>query len=149
MTANRDRAQPAAIAIRPATPADLPSVAAIQSASPGAAHWEVAEYLDHEFLIATVGNSIAGFLVSRTVAPSEREILNLAVAPEFRRRGVARSLFRAAIQGFHGLIFLEVRESNQVAQQFYNSLNFMPITRREAYYDHPLEAAIVMKFHSC
>jgi ribosomal-protein-alanine N-acetyltransferase len=149
MTANRDRAQPTALAIRPATRADLPSVAAIQSASPGAAHWEVSDYLDHQFLIATVGNFVAGFLVSRTVAPSEREILNLAVAPEFRRRGVARSLFRAATQGFHGLIFLEVRESNLVAQSFYNSLDFKPITRREEYYDDPREAAIVMKFHSC
>ncbi|HTS61051.1 MAG TPA: ribosomal protein S18-alanine N-acetyltransferase [Candidatus Acidoferrales bacterium] len=135
--------------IRPATPADLPGVAAVQAVSPDAAHWDVGDYLDHQFLISTVGNSVAGFLVSRTVAPGERELLNLAVSPDFRRRGIARRLFEASIQGFRGLIYLEVRESNAAAQSFYKSLHFVPVARRQNYYRDPPEAAIVMKFHSC
>ena len=140
---------PPDLVVRPATRADLPFVAAIQQASPEAAQWPVADYLDHDFLVAIVGNSIAGFLVSRHVAPAECEVLNLAVSSDFRRRGVGQALFQAALGGFQGAVFLEVRESNRVAQEFYKGLRFQQVMRRENYYYHPREAAIVMKFHSC
>src|SRR5213080_2264109 len=104
--------------IRAGDAADLPAVAAIQQASPEAAQWNVAEYLDREFLVAMVGNSVAGFLVCRTVAPGEREILNLAVAPDFRRNGIGRALARASLAQFQGAVFLEVRESNAAAREF-------------------------------
>ena len=90
-----------------------------------------------------------GFLVARTLAADEREILNLAVAPDFRRKGVARALLDSALQGFRGGVFLEVRESNGVAQEFYKSLGFKELSKRTGYYDSPPETAIVMKFHSC
>ena len=137
------------VEIRPARPADLSTVAAIQDASPEAAHWPVVDYLTHQFLVAAVGDSVAGFLVSRTVGPGEQELLNLAVSPDFRRRGIGRKLFETAIQGFHGLIYLEVRESNRTAREFYKSLQFQEVTERQNYYQDPPEAAIVMKFHSC
>src|SRR5205814_1899853 len=54
--------------IRPGTAADLEAVAAIQSASPEAAQWNVADYLNHEILVAISENSVAGFIVSRHVA---------------------------------------------------------------------------------
>ncbi|HTP30950.1 MAG TPA: ribosomal protein S18-alanine N-acetyltransferase [Candidatus Acidoferrales bacterium] len=137
------------VEIRTATPADLPAVAAIQDASPEAAHWPVSDYLSHQFLVATVGDSVAGFLVSRTVGPGEQEILNLAVSPDFRGKGIGRTLFQAAIREFQGLIFLEVRESNSTARSFYKSLKFQEVALRQNYYREPPEAAIVMKFHSC
>jgi ribosomal-protein-alanine N-acetyltransferase len=137
------------VEIRTGAEADLPAIAAIQDASPQSARWKVSDYLDYDLLIASVGNSIAGYLVYRTVAPGEREILDLAVSPDFRRRGVGKALFGAAIAGFQGLIFLEVRESNRAGRDFYKSLNFEELTRREQYYHAPPEAAIVMKFHSC
>ncbi len=90
-----------------------------------------------------------GFLVARTLAADEREILNLAVAPDFRRKGVARELLASAFKGFRGGVFLEVRESNGVAQEFYKSLGFKELSKRPGYYDSPPETAIVMKFHSC
>ena len=136
-------------AIRRGTPADLAAVAAIQSASPEAAQWDVAGYLDREFRVAIAGNSIAGFAVWRDVAADEREILNLAVSPDFRRKGVGRALLSAALNGFSGSVFLEVRASNRTAQEFYKSLSFKPIAARDNYYSTPPEAAIVMKFHSC
>jgi [ribosomal protein S18]-alanine N-acetyltransferase len=135
--------------IRPGQPADLPAVAAIQRGSPEAAQWDVASYLDREFLVAVVENSVAGFIVCRTVARGEREILNLAVAPGFRRRGAARALLAASLAGFEGAVFLEVRESNAPAQTFYKSMGFHVVNCRKNYYDLPPEAAIVMKFHSC
>jgi ribosomal-protein-alanine N-acetyltransferase len=121
----------------------------VQDASPEAAHWAASDYLSHDLLVACMEKTVAGFLVFRTVAPGEREILNLAVSPDFRRRGIGRALIRAVTGGYQGLIFLEVRESNTSARKFYNSLNFKDVMRRDKYYSEPLEAAIVMKFHSC
>jgi ribosomal-protein-alanine N-acetyltransferase len=136
-------------AIRRGGAADLDVVAAIQEASPGAASWRVADYLEQDFRVAIEGNRIVGFLVARTLADDEQEILNLAVAPDFRRKGVARALLDHAFQGFRGAVFLEVRESNKVAQEFYKSLGFKELSKRAGYYDSPPESAIVMKFHSC
>jgi len=136
-------------AFRPAGPADLAAVASIQYQSPQAAHWRPVEYLGYEFWVATVDELVAGFLVWRRLSADEAEILNLAVAREFRRKRVAEGLFRAALGEFQGSIFLEVRESNQSAQEFYKYLGFEVVNTRAFYYDFPPESAIVMKFHSC
>ena len=136
-------------AIRRGGAEDLEAVAAIQEASAGAARWKAADYLEQDFLVALEGNRVVGFLVTRTVAADEREILNLAVVPEFRGKGVARGLVGDALRGFRGSVFLEVRESNAVAIEFYKSLGFKELSRRAGYYDSPPETAIVMKFHSC
>jgi ribosomal-protein-alanine N-acetyltransferase len=128
---------------------DLAAVAAIQAASPGAAQWKVESYLTYEFLVATLQETVAGFLLWRTVGPGEREVLNLAVSPHARRKGVGRALIHTIARDFAGVVFLEVRESNKIAQMFYESLGFQWVSVREKYYDFPSEAAIVMKFHSC
>jgi len=78
-----------------------------------------------------------------------RQILNLAVVPDSRRKGVARALLDSTLRAFRGDVFLEVRESNVVAQEFYKSLGFKVLSTRREYYDLPPETAIVMKFHSC
>jgi ribosomal-protein-alanine N-acetyltransferase len=138
-----------AIVVRAGSAGDLDAVDAIQRACPEAAHWKVAEYLDHDFRVAIVGNSIGGFIVLRNVAPDEREILNLAVAPEWRRKGIASALLEAGLRDFHGSIFLEVRESNGAGRKFYKLHSFQEVSKRPYYYESPPEAAIVMKFHSC
>ena len=48
-----------------------------------------------------------------------------------------------------GNFYLEVRESNQAARNLYKSMGFQEVNIRPEYYQFPLEAAIVMKFHSC
>lgn len=128
---------------------DLYQIEAIQAASPEAPHWEAADYLQYELRVAMEGDAVAGFLAWRTVAEGEHEILNLAVAPEFRRRGVGRRLLRSLLDECRGTVFLEVRESNRAALELYQSSGFHAISRRPGYYEFPLEAAIVMKFHSC
>ena len=55
--------------IRPGTESDLEAVAAIQTASPEAARWEVAQYLQYRFEIAVSGAKVAGFLVARAARP--------------------------------------------------------------------------------
>jgi ribosomal-protein-alanine N-acetyltransferase len=128
---------------------DLGEIAAIQAACPEAAHWLPDDYLRFDLRVCMRDNRIAGFAVSRVTAPDEIELLNLAVAPEFRRRGVAGELIRTltAIAGIS--VFLEVRESNQAARLFYHAQGFQEVGLRPAYYERPAESAIVMKFHSC
>jgi ribosomal-protein-alanine N-acetyltransferase len=92
---------------------------------------------------------IAGFAVARHTAPDELEILNVAVDPPCRRRGVARSLIQQLLANYRGTVWLEVRQSNSAARMFYNDLGFQVNAVRENYYSAPHESAIVMKFHSC
>ena len=128
---------------------DLPQVAAIQAASPETAQWDVAQYMQYDLRVAIRQNRVVGFLVARSVAGDEQELLNLAVAPECRRLGIARQLLKSLLEYFRGTVFLEVRESNRAAIGLYKSLNFQYVNRRNGYYESPPEAAIVMKFHSC
>jgi ribosomal-protein-alanine N-acetyltransferase len=135
--------------IRRGGPGDLAQVAVIQAASPEAAQWNVAGYLQYAFRVSVRGIQVAGFLVSRTLAEGETELLNLAVAPQFRRQGVARKLVESLLAESPGVVYLEVRESNRAARKFYNHMGFQEVSSRPGYYQAPPEAAIVMKFHSC
>ena len=136
-------------AIRRGGAADLPAVDAIQRRSPEASQWNPESYLQYDFFVAIEDGTVAGFVSVRAIGPEEYEILNLAVAPEWRRRGVAHRLLSTWLEGVSGDVFLEVRESNLGAQKFYKSLGFQQVTYRSNYYQDPPEAAIVMKFHSC
>jgi ribosomal-protein-alanine N-acetyltransferase len=135
--------------IRRGEVSDLSAIEVIQKASPEAAQWSTADYLQHELLVAVRGGHVVAFAVVRTLAPDEREILNLAVTPELRREGIARALWNALQESFRGATYLEVRASNLAAQEFYKSEGFEELTVRPGYYQNPLEPAIVMKFHSC
>jgi len=137
------------VLVRRGEPSDLDAISAIQTASPEAAQWRPADYLHYDLQVAASDSGVLGFLVTRTPAPGESEILNLAVAPECRRQGVARTLIQAWMRGIAGDIFLEVRASNLTAQKFYKSLGFQEFVARPEYYAFPLETGIVMKFHSC
>jgi ribosomal-protein-alanine N-acetyltransferase len=135
--------------IRPGAAADLADVAAIQAASPEAAQWPPQDYLGFDFRVCILDDRIAGFAVSRITGPDERELLNLAVAPEFRRRGAGAGLVRSIATGTAVSVFLEVRECNRAARVFYRTLGFQEVGVRPQYYAEPPESAIVMKFHSC
>jgi polysaccharide biosynthesis protein PslH len=130
------------IRVRAGLKTDLPGVSEIQTASHGASSWEPENYLAYDLQVAEINGQIAGFLVSREVDDGEVEVLNLAVDPAFRRRGIATRL----LQGLRcQRVFLEVRESNKVALSLYRKLGFGEIGRREKYYDDPVETAIVMR----
>ena len=134
--------------VRGATAEDLAAIAAIQEASPEASQWEPSSYLDYECLVAISGGRVVGFLVVRQIVPDEREILNLAVDPSERRRGVARKLLEAELRRAKTRWFLEVRASNSCAINLYESAGFCEAGRRESYYRDPVEPGIVMKFDS-
>jgi ribosomal protein S18 acetylase RimI-like enzyme len=135
--------------LRAATADDLEAIGRVQNHSPEASHWEPARYLDYDATVAFRGGSLAGFLAARRTADDETEILNLAVAPEFRRRGVARRLMLNCFDRLPGTFFLEVRSSNTAAQALYEGLDFKPAGRRPRYYDNPVDDAVVMRRESC
>lgn len=80
---------------------------------------------------------IIGYGVLSTAA-GESQLLNLAIAPEFQGRGLGRTLLQWLIGKAKGydseMLFLEVRHSNQSAQQLYQSLGFNEIGLRRDYY---------------
>ena len=82
------------------------------------------------------------------VACDEIHVLNVAVAPEERRRGHARLLLRSVLAfGEHrrmSHVVLEVRPSNLGAQRLYQSLDFRPVGVRPRYYQDNGEDAILM-----
>jgi len=134
--------------VRRATADDLAAIAAIQEASSEASQWDPASYLDYECSVAISGGRVLGFLVVRQVAANEREILNLAVDPSERRRGVARKLLKTELLRAKMRWFLEVRAFNSSAIKLYESAGFREAGRRESYYRNPTESGIVMKFDS-
>ena len=135
--------------IRPGEPRDLAEIRAIQATSPQSAHWDVAQYLNYDLLVASQGVRVAGFLVGRTLTAREHELLDLAVAPDFRRQGIGTALVIGWLERAKGEAFLEVRPTNYGARQFYKSLGFKEVGTRPDYYRDPDEPAIVLKFHSC
>jgi ribosomal-protein-alanine N-acetyltransferase len=139
--------------IRPATAADLAGISLIQRAAPEASQWDTLSYLDYACMVAAdgeteAGETVLGFLVFRETGPGEHEILNLAVHPDARRRGVARQLLKAVLAPSRGKWFLEVRAANIGAIQLYENLGFRQVARREGYYHNPSESGIVMRFDS-
>ena len=134
--------------VRAAAEQDLAAIALIQSLAPEASQWNPRDYLVFETRVAVRDGSVKGFIVARRVVDSEWEILNLAVAPEARRQGIGRQLLGEILSTGRGSFYLEVRESNTAARQFYERAGFMVVTKRLRYYSNPEETAIVMNFHS-
>jgi len=91
--------------------------------------------------------TIVGYMVFWLVE-DEMHILNLAVAPAFRRQGAARRLvvaaLKRALQKGAKRAFLEVRTSNAAAQNLYSSLGFAGTAARRDYYESPAEDAVIM-----
>jgi ribosomal-protein-alanine N-acetyltransferase len=95
-----------------------------------------------------MAGEIRGFLVAR-IAGDEAEILNTAVDPAHRRKGMASALLAAATSAAREQmiknIYLEVRESNREAIAFYAKHGFAKTGQRRGYYNRPTENAVLMK----
>ena len=90
---------------------------------------------------------IVGFLIYWLVH-DEVHILNVAVSPEHRRRGIARTLMgeteKRAVQAGATLMTLEVRRSNAAALELYRAFDYRAVGVRPNYYVDEGEDAIVM-----
>lgn len=75
-------------------------------------------------------------------------ILNLAVHPDYRRRGVATILMNNVINELKNrgcvFLYLKVRVSNTGAKEFYKRFGFKAESTRKKYYSNPDEDALVM-----
>jgi len=125
--------------IRAGRAEDLQRVAEIQAVSPGAAQWELGGY---HFAVAELDGVVAGFAAWRGVGDGEWELLNIAVDPAFRRRGLGRALVAALPAG---RTFIEVRESNAAARALYVTCGFVEWGVRRGYYKFTPENGIVME----
>jgi ribosomal-protein-alanine N-acetyltransferase len=143
--------------LRAMTLDDVPAVAAIDRASFSlpwsegnfrsdlsgnpAAHLIVAERPARD------GRGIAGY-VGYWLIIDEAHLSTLAVEPASRRQGIGRRLLQqamrlAARQGAQ-MMTLEVRLSNEAAQELYRQLGFRTVGRRRRYYRDNLEDALLM-----
>ena len=104
--------------------------------------------LDHYFLLIYPSMTLATALAAgETENYFTGSIIEVAVAPDCRRKGIAKALITQAIQSADGpaAVFLEVRESNAPAVSLYEALGFEQIGERKDYYDRPKENAIIMR----
>ena len=78
----------------------------------------------------------------------EAHIVNVATHPDFLRRGLGERLVTAMVaeaqRNGAGLVTLEVRMSNQAAQQLYAKLGFVEVGERRRYYSDNGEDALLM-----
>jgi ribosomal-protein-alanine N-acetyltransferase len=139
--------------VRRLVSSDLSKILLLAKSCPEAAQWTPSEFELHIEDVRgwVIGDReiIFGFLAVRTIAiAQEMEILNLAVGPNWRRRGYASALLNTALSECrsHDIqsVFLEVRESNQRAISFYKKHLFAFSGRRPSYYRNPEEAALTM-----
>ena len=97
---------------------------------------------DNSFIyIYLIDNQVCGYLMVLD-SIDVYEILAIATVEEYRNKGIAQELLDKIKMKD---IFLEVRESNQVAINFYKKNKFKEISIRKNYYSEPTENAIIMK----
>ena len=81
-------------------------------------------------------------------ALDEGEIVNVAVAPEYRQKGYGGELVRALMALGTSLgekrFFLEVRSGNTAGKRLYESLGFEMCGIRKGFYSNPKEDAVLM-----
>ncbi len=113
----------------------------------GSITYELTNKLSH-WLVALEGETVVGYIGSQTVI-DETDMMNVAVHPDYRRRGIAEKLVNALIsdlkdRGSHCLT-LEVRASNEGAKALYEKLGFQHIGTRRNYYRHPKEDGLILR----
>ena len=143
--------------IRPMTAADVPSVAALEKlcfSDPWSVS-SIASELDNPlslWLVWEEAGAAAAYLGVQRVPP-QADVMNVAVSPALRRRGIARALFAELERRLPEIdeLFLEVRASNSGAIALYRTLGFEQVGRRPNYYLDPREDALILRkelFHA-
>lgn len=92
-------------------------------------------------------DKVAGYIGVYVVLES-CYVNNIAVFPEYRRKGVGTALLKMAMLTADAMgtdfISLEVRKSNTEAISLYESLGFEEMGLRKNFYRHPTEDALIM-----
>ncbi len=152
---------PAALRVRRMRAADVAAVARIERAVFGREAWPAAAfaYLQQVFSAqlpargrlwaAERSGRVVGYTgVELSALGGEADVINLAVDPAHRRRGIGRRLLGEATAYCRArgvlLVWLRVRASNRAAQGFYRRCGFRTVGRFRRYYDDPPEDALLM-----
>jgi len=143
---------PGTVDIRPMTEADLEFVLAIELAC--FSHpWRYEHFMHelsspHSFPFVAVAEGAVGGYVCLMSLFEEAQILDIAVAPHLRGRGIARMLLEHAVtvarERHAETMTLEVRVSNRAAISLYERSGFSQTGIRPKYYDG-VEDALLMK----
>ena len=138
MTANKEFAS----GIRVCNPADLPQILEIEAAS-YPRPWSEKQFLGEleapysTLLVLSEKDCIAGY-ICYWLAAGELHILNLATAPQGRRKGVACRLLEYALhqarEAEAEVACLEVRVGNVAAIELYRRFGFRDDCVRRRYY---------------
>lgn len=141
------------VIIRRMTKEDLHAVSDIEEAT-FARPWSLDSFR-HElernvaarYLVAVMDERVVGY-AGAWIIFDESHITNIAVAEEFRGRGIGKQLTKALIQYLSNLgasyATLEVRVSNERAQNLYKGLGFVSVGKRKKYYEDNGEDAYLM-----
>lgn len=99
------------------------------------------------YIVCKDGDKVIGFIGAWLIA-SEGQITNLAVHPDYRKKGIGKKLMKSLISSLKNedcnAITLEVRESNTVAKNLYKSLGFLSEGIRKNFYEDNKEDANIM-----
>jgi ribosomal-protein-alanine N-acetyltransferase len=140
--------------LRPMNPDDLERISRIELASYDHP-WSLGNFRDslHAGYSAWVredAGEVIGYYVMMAAA-GEAHLLNLTIAPAWRRHGLGRDLLEHCLErarDHHAEnLFLEVRVSNTAAIALYHSSGFIDLALRQAYYParDGREDALIMK----
>lgn len=99
---------------------------------------------------ARVEGKLVGFILFHCII-DEAHILKFGILPEYRGRGIGRSLLAHILRDLHAnaakWVTLEVRKNNLVAKKLYESIGFSEVGIRERYYSDNGEDALVMNLN--
>ena len=100
------------------------------------------------WIVAVEGETVAGYVGSQSVM-GESDMMNIAVHPDYRRRGIGEKLVYELISGLkeggNRCLTLEVRVSNAPAIALYEKLGFAQVGLRKNYYRNPKEDALILR----
>lgn len=100
------------------------------------------------WLVAEEDGVVVGYVGSQTVPP-ESDVMNVAVHPNYRRKGIAQTLIEALCEELKGqgneMLTLEVRASNASAIALYEKMGFIQVGLRKNYYRNPKEDALILQ----
>ena len=99
------------------------------------------------WLVAVEDGDLIGYIGSQSVM-GESDMMNVAVHPDHRRKGLGEMLVLAlceALSGENTSLALEVRASNAPAISLYEKLGFVQVGLRRNYYRNPKEDALILR----
>lgn len=100
------------------------------------------------WIVAVDEDRLIGYVGSQSVM-GEADMMNLAVCPEYRRKGIGRKLVEKLIVALKekevSCLLLEVRSENIAAIELYLQLGFVQVGRRPNYYTKPKDDALILR----